>query len=280
MKRAPEEPAFVLHRYDWSESSLILEMFTRRHGRVALAAKGAKRPHSSLRPVLLPMQPLHVSFGGETEVRTLKTAEWIGGQAMPSGQALLTGYYVNELVLRMLAREDPHETLFDGYAELIALIGAEGVAATQAALRAFELLLLKETGHLPALDVQISTGGPLLAATTYRLINNIDYPGAKYVSGQTIYKYTANLTVRRDAAYRSNDEFNKLYHWYSVGFQLGTERYGQSKCILLARSSQWFWRIEHSMSVMLCDAPSDRMIFVMRSFTLRYPAWLRALLPP
>lgn len=119
-----------------------------------------------------------------------------------------------------------------------------------------------------------------LAATTYRLINNIDYPGAKYVSGQTIYKYTANLTVRRDAAYRSNDEFNKLYHWYSVGFQLGTERYGQSKCILLARSSQWFWRIEHSMSVMLCDAPSDRMIFVMRSFTLRYPAWLRALLPP
>ena len=170
MKRAPEEPAFVLHRYDWSESSLILEMFTRRHGRVAMAAKGAKRPHSSLRPVLLPMQPLHVSFSGETEVRTLKTAEWIGGQAMPSGQALLTGYYVNELVLRMLAREDPHETLFDGYAELIALIGAEGVAATQAALRAFELLLLKETGHLPALDVQISTGGPLLAATAYRLM--------------------------------------------------------------------------------------------------------------
>ncbi len=170
MKRAPEEPAFVLHRYDWSESSLILEMFTRGHGRVALAAKGAKRPHSSLRPVLLPMQPLHVLFGGETEVRTLKSAEWVGGQTMPSGQALLTGYYVNELVLRMLAREDPHETLFDNYAELIALIGVEGGATTQAALRAFELLLLKETGHLPALDVQISTDDPLLAATTYRLM--------------------------------------------------------------------------------------------------------------
>ena len=169
MKRTPEEPAFVLHRYDWSESSLILEMFTRRHGRIALAAKGAKRPHSSLRPVLLPMQPLHVSFGGETEVRTLKSAEWVGGQAMPSGQALLTGYYVNELVLRMLAREDPHETLFDNYAELIALIGVEGGATLQAALRAFELLLLKETGHLPALDVQISTGEPLLAAAAYGL---------------------------------------------------------------------------------------------------------------
>lgn len=170
MKRAPEEPAFVLHRYDWSESSLILEMFTRRYGRIALAAKGAKRPHSSLRQVLLPMQPLHVSFGGETEIRTLKSAEWVGGQPMPSGQALLTGYYVNELVLRMLAREDPHESLFDNYAELIALISAESGSATQAALRAFELMLLKETGHLPALDMQISTGGALLADTMYRLM--------------------------------------------------------------------------------------------------------------
>lgn len=169
MKRIPEDPAFVLHRYDWSESSLILEVFTRRHGRVALAAKGAKRPHSSLRPVLLPMQPLHILFGGETEVRTLKSAEWIGGQAMPSGRALLTGYYVNELVLRMLAREDPHETLFDSYAELIALIGTEGGANMQAALRAFELLLLMETGHLPALDMQISTGDPLLATMAYCL---------------------------------------------------------------------------------------------------------------
>ncbi len=123
MKRSPEEPAFVLHRYDWSESSLILEVFTRHFGRIALAAKGVKRPHSSLRPVLLPLQPLRLSFGGEAEVRTLKSAEWSGGQVMPSGQVLLTGYYVNELLLRLLAREDPHERLFDSYSELIRMIG-------------------------------------------------------------------------------------------------------------------------------------------------------------
>ena len=101
-KRTSDEPAFVLHRYDWSESSLILEMFTRHHGRVALVAKGAKRPSSNFRPVLLPLQPLHVAFGGDAEIRTLRAAEWVGGQVMPTGDALLSGYYLNELLLRLL----------------------------------------------------------------------------------------------------------------------------------------------------------------------------------
>ena len=71
-RRIAEEPAYVLHRYDWSESSLILEVFTRRHGRVALVAKGAKRPSSSFRPVLPPLQALRLAFGGEGEIRTHK----------------------------------------------------------------------------------------------------------------------------------------------------------------------------------------------------------------
>jgi len=75
MKRIADEPAFVLHRYDWSESSLILELFTRHHGRIAVVAKGAKKPSSNFRPVLLPLQPLHVAFGGDAEIRTLKSAE-------------------------------------------------------------------------------------------------------------------------------------------------------------------------------------------------------------
>ena len=170
MRRFPEEPAFVLHRYDWSESSLILEVFTRNFGRIALAAKGAKRPHSNFRPILLPMQPLHVAFGGDAEVRTLKSAEWTGGQVMPSGQALLTGYYVNELLLRLLARDDPHENLFDSYAELMRIIGQEVGSSLQAALRAFELILLRETGHLPALDLLTLTMASLAPNQRYRLL--------------------------------------------------------------------------------------------------------------
>ena len=87
--RIHAEPAFVVHRYDWSESSLILETFTRHHGRVALVAKGAKRPSSNFRPVLLPLQPLVISYSGDAEIRTLKVAEWLGGHIMPMGEALL-----------------------------------------------------------------------------------------------------------------------------------------------------------------------------------------------
>ena len=89
--RIADEPAYVLHRYDWSETSLILEVLTRHHGRVALVAKGAKRPSSSFRPVLLPLQALSLAFGGEGDIRTLKSAEWVGGHVMPTGEALLSG---------------------------------------------------------------------------------------------------------------------------------------------------------------------------------------------
>jgi len=133
IQRISHEPAYVLHRYDWSESSLILEVFTRHHGRIALVAKGVKRPASSFRPVLLPLQPLEIAFGGDAEIRTLKGAEWLGGHTMPAGDALLSGYYLNELLLRLLARDDPHARLFDIYAATVRLLapesgsGAEGL---------------------------------------------------------------------------------------------------------------------------------------------------------
>ena len=167
--RTSDEPAFVLHRYDWSESSLILEVFTRRHGRVALVAKGAKRPSSSFRPVLLPLQPLRLAFGGDAEIRTLKGAEWVGGQVMPTGDALLSGYYLNELLLRLLARDDPHPRLFDAYAAAVQVLASEHGEALQPALRAFELLLLREAGLLPALQLQTPTLEPLLPRARYGL---------------------------------------------------------------------------------------------------------------
>lgn len=172
--RVSHEPAYVLHRYDWSESSLILEVFTRHHGRIALVAKGAKRPSSNFRPVLLPLQPLQLNYGGDAEIRTLKSAEWVGGHVMPTGEALLSGYYVNELLLRLLARDDAHEALFDAYAGVVEVLAGEHVgaqAATQAAaLRAFELLLMREVGLLPSLDAETLTLSPLVADARYTLV--------------------------------------------------------------------------------------------------------------
>lgn len=170
MKRISDEPAYVLHRYDWSESSLILEAFTRRHGRVALVAKGAKRPSSNFRPVLLPLQPLRLSFGGDAEIRTLKSAEWGGGHVMPTGEALLSGCYLNELLMRLLARDDAHPALFDAYAMAVQVLASGEAAALSPALRAFELLLLREVGVLPALDAQTLTLAPLVAGEGYALV--------------------------------------------------------------------------------------------------------------
>ncbi len=172
--RVSHEPAYVLHRYDWSESSLILEVFTRHHGRIALVAKGAKRPSSNFRPVLLPLQPLQLNYGGDAEIRTLKGAEWVGGHVMPTGEALLSGLYLNELLLRLLARDDAHETLFDAYAGVVAVLAGDHAgaqAATQAAaLRAFELLLMRDLGLLPALDIQTLTLSVLEPGARYALV--------------------------------------------------------------------------------------------------------------
>jgi len=160
----------VLHRYDWSESSLILEVFTRHHGRIALVAKGAKRPSSGFRPILLPLQPLRLAFGGDAEIRTLKSAEWQGGHTMPRGEALLSGYYLNELLLKLLARDDPHPALFDFYSNVVEVLCSEHGEALQAALRTWELLLLREIGLLPALDRQTMTLAALLPQQRYSLV--------------------------------------------------------------------------------------------------------------
>jgi DNA repair protein RecO (recombination protein O) len=160
--------AFVLHHWDWSESSLILDLFTREQGRVVAVAKGAKRPHSNLRAVLLPMQRITAVLGkapAEAEIQTLRSAEWAGGAAMPSGSALFSGFYANELLMKLLARHDPHPRLWDAYAHLVARLPV----AEAAALRAFELELLQETGVLPELSAESLTQADLRADTGYAL---------------------------------------------------------------------------------------------------------------
>jgi DNA repair protein RecO (recombination protein O) len=169
--------AYVLHRYDWSESSLILDVFTRELGRIAVAAKGAKRPYSQLRSVLLPFQRITVSLGraaaqdeSANEVQTLRSAEWAGGQSMLTGGALFSGFYVNELLMKLLARHDPHEVLFDAYALTLPELAGADDAQVQAALRAFELMLLQQTGLLPELSVVTLTQQPVQLGARYALL--------------------------------------------------------------------------------------------------------------
>ncbi len=169
---AASQAAYVLHQYDWSESSQIVDLFTREAGRVVVAARGAKRPTSQLRAVLMPFQRIAVSVSGSArdeasaEVRNLRSAEWAGGIPVRGGDALLSGFYLNELLLRLLARDDPHPQLWDAYAATLGRLGGDDEAP---ALRAFELVLLAETGHLPDLSRVTSTSEPVTGGRLYLL---------------------------------------------------------------------------------------------------------------
>ncbi|HEY6865339.1 MAG TPA: DNA repair protein RecO [Burkholderiales bacterium] len=157
--------AFVLHTYPYRETSLIVEAFTRTFGRVSLLARGARRPRSPMRGVLLSFQPLLVSWFGKGELRTMARAEWVGGQPLLGGQALLCGFYLNELLLRLLPREDPHEALFAQYRLALQRLAAGDESGS--VLRTFEKSLLKELGYAMVLD-RDSAGGDIDSSRTYR----------------------------------------------------------------------------------------------------------------
>lgn len=164
--RQQDEQAFVLHSYPFRETSLILDVFSRRHGRLAIVARGARRPRSMLRGVLMNFQPLSLSWFGKGEVRTLHGAEWQGGQPYLQGTALMCGFYLNELLLNLLARDDPHEQLFDYYrATLYRLAHETDHAAT---LRCFEKHLLQELGYALVLEREASDGKAIQPEVCYR----------------------------------------------------------------------------------------------------------------
>jgi len=165
-QRTQDEPAFVLHSHPFRETSLILDVFSRTHGRLALVARGARRPRSALRGLLLGFQPLQLSWFGKGEVRTLHSAEWQGGQPYLQGTALMCGFYLNELLLNLLARDDPHELLFDYYRATLQRLAYQADHA--ATLRCFEKHLLQELGYALVLEREAVSGRAVQAELCYR----------------------------------------------------------------------------------------------------------------
>ena len=142
--RVDAQPAFVLHSYPFRETSLIIDVFSRDFGRVSLVARGARRPRSVLRGLVMAFQPVELSWAGKGEVQTLMKAEWQGGQPLLAGSALFCAYYLNELLINLLPREDAHQRLFAAYTATLQRF-ADGVA--EADLRRFEKALLQELGY-------------------------------------------------------------------------------------------------------------------------------------
>jgi DNA repair protein RecO (recombination protein O) len=143
--RRLQDEAFVLHTYPYQETSLIVEAFSRHHGRIALIAKGARRPRSALRGLIRQFQPLQLNWFGKSELRTLAAAEWVGALIALRGGALLCGFYLNELLLKLIARDDAHERLYDVYREVLPRLSE--ASQVEPLLRGFELALLRELGY-------------------------------------------------------------------------------------------------------------------------------------
>ena len=143
-RRVLLEPAYLLHQRDWRDSSRIVECFTRDHGRVALFAKGVRRPGSAYAALLQPFVPLLVSWSGSADGGTLTGAELAGSPVVVAPQCLMSGFYMNELVLKLLERVDPHPDIHEAYA--LSLAALADPAAEQRALRIFEKRLLEALG--------------------------------------------------------------------------------------------------------------------------------------
>lgn len=225
--RIDHQPAFVLHSYAWRETSLIVEVFSRDFGRVALVARGAKRPTSHFRGLLSSFNPLSVGWSGRNDIKTLVRADWLGGMQPLRGDALLAAFYANELLVRLLARLDPHERLFGGYVELLRALSHDG--RHDASLRTFELDLLADIGYAVPLD-RTANGAPIDAQARYRfdpehgahVTGSGDDNAA--VSGRTLLAMAARAFDDEQVASEAKALLRRVIRYHLGGKPLNTRR--------------------------------------------------------
>ncbi len=209
------QPAYILHSYPLSETSLVLDVFTRGHGRLLIVAKGAKRPYTRWRAsIFQTFQTLSIGFSGKGSVRTLLDAEWVGGIPMLEGAALISGYYMNECLQRALAQADVHAGLFDAYQRGLAQLSLQAHSPSEQAqvLRQFELALLSELGFAPDFD-SVDVAEPMalydfdVAAHRWTRSGEQNIHPQIQVSGQTIL----DLRAGDFQASRTQNEAKQLF---------------------------------------------------------------------
>ena len=224
-----DEPAYVLHTYAFKETSLVVEIFSRNFGRIGLVARGARRPHSAMRGLLMAFQPLSVGWGGKSELRTLYRAETVAGHVQLAGLSLLCGFYLNELVLKLLPREDPHENLYEVYEQ--ALTALRGDAPPAWALRRFEKELLRELGYGLLLDRDVE-GAPIEVAGRYtyvleagpRLLTEAERDAPVDLSGSTLLELAADDFRRPGTLQESRALMRYVLSHYLGGQELHTRQ--------------------------------------------------------
>ncbi len=225
------QPAYVLHTYPFRETSLIVEVFSRDFGRMALLARGARRPRSAIRGLLMSFQPLEIAWAGKGEVLTLMKAEWQGGQPLLTGEALFCGYYLNELLMHLLPREDAHDRLFSGYAKMLIRLASDPTGKVhEADLRSFEKILLQELGY--GLTLTHDNSGAAIepaAHYTYRMEQGpvrLEHAeaAAQVVSGKTLIDLAAEDFSDPRSRSEAKQLMRTLMAYYLGGKELETRK--------------------------------------------------------
>jgi DNA repair protein RecO (recombination protein O) len=164
-ERVQLAPAFLLHQRPWRESSALLEVFSESHGRIGLIARGVRSARSRQRGELQPFRALRLSWQGSGELGTLTAVEADGALIRLQGRSLYSAFYLNELLVRLLARHDPHPVLFSYYRHSLQQLAVAG--EIERVLRLFEIRLLQEAGYALQLDCETTTGEALRADSLY-----------------------------------------------------------------------------------------------------------------
>lgn len=226
--RILHQPGFVLHSYPYKETSLIVDVFSRDHGRLSLVAKGAKRPTSALRSVLQTFQPLNISWTGKSEIRTLTTAEWVGGMLPLEKSALLCGFYLNELLVKFLLREESNTILFDLYVSSLNQLAHNESAAI--VLRKFELILLQQSGLIGDLTYCVSSRARIVSEGLYVLEPGVGVRVAgsveniPQVSGKTLLDMSAGNYLDPQTQAQSKQLMRFLLSFHLHGAPLNTRQ--------------------------------------------------------
>ncbi len=161
------QPGYVIHSRPYGDSSALLDVFTAEFGRVGLVAKGARKQtrKGSKAGLLQPFIPLLLSFSGGNELKTLRSVESAPGRVELAGERLFSGLYLNELLVRLLHRDDPHPRLFAAYNDTVQQLAHLQMIDVQ--LRLFELRLLEELGYRLELTIEGATGLPVIPEAFY-----------------------------------------------------------------------------------------------------------------
>ncbi len=204
MSRIDMQPAFILHGRAFRESSQLLEIFGRDSGRLGVVARGARRPRSKWQNMLQPFRPLLLSWSRRGDLGTLTGAEQVAAPPPLMGEALYCGLYINELMIRLLHRDDPHPEVFEKYRDTLAGLSLGG--NVQPVLRIFEKHLLDATGFGLILDHESPGDRPLEAGALYEYrpelgpvrVGEQGRGRRGVVSGQTLQSLQAEEVAEED----------------------------------------------------------------------------------